>query len=898
MEDILAVYTRPRDPDMLLVCLDETSKQLIAETRAPIKMKERRPARFDYEYERNGTANLFMMFASLVGWRHVKVTDRHTAVDYAHALKDLADIHFLNAKKIALVQDNLNTHTKASLYDAFPAAEARRLAAGMSGGARLTQLHQTGSIWDWDGAHWNELDNNPLTMQIASASVTGGARLHQLHRTGSIWSYIGPPCVGGNCPGWAELDNNPLTVKIVAAGLDLYQLHSDGTIWKYAGVPFSGWEMLDNNPRTIDIVASPAAANDGNLDGPSALYQLHDDGTIWKYTGPPMTGWQLLDNNPTTAKIVADNVVNDLYQIHIDGSIWRYTGTPLTGWQMLDNNPALNDGANYLHAVEIATGVERQPPVRVAGAFQGVNFDARCQRNRPGLLLLNGNVYLGFGTFNCDQGLPDGTPYHGWIFGYKASDLTPAGVFCTSPTGGGAGVWQSGGGLVGGADGAIYFETGNDLTDHHAALGDSFIKLPTTATGFGAPLHFTPSNAATLRDGGPLSPAATAFNGGHPNGVGDTDLGSGGPLLLPSGRLIGGGKQGRYYVINTATMALSQNALPQPDGFDGFQAFENTYHPDFTIQDYEMGEVFGPNIHSAPVYWSGTSYVYQMPEKDFLKAFHYDTGSLMVNTTPAAIAAGSWAKPPYGMPGGFCSISANGASGGVIWTCLPQNDGQWSKVGGALAAFDGVTLQQLWSDDSPVSFAKFAPPTIADGRVVRPTFSSDVHHGIPGKIVVYGIRPLVLPPIPHLYPWPLYPILPDPPDPERAAAVEIAALASAYGGSGGRLGTPTGPLTALGDGVYIREFSATVKQGATCHAPNSGGSRTIQSAVYYSPKIGAHAVSGEILAKWRELGGAKGSLGLPIAPEKRMDLEGGIASHFENGVISWSPTRGVAVKMK
>jgi len=118
MEDVLAVYTRPRDPDIPLVCLDETSKQLIAETRAPTKMKAGRPARFDYEYERNGTANLFMMFAPLEGWRHVKVTDRHTAVDYAHALKDLADIHFLNVKKIVLVQDNLNTHTKASLYEA------------------------------------------------------------------------------------------------------------------------------------------------------------------------------------------------------------------------------------------------------------------------------------------------------------------------------------------------------------------------------------------------------------------------------------------------------------------------------------------------------------------------------------------------------------------------------------------------------------------------------------------------------------------------------------------------------------------------------------------------------------------------------------------------------------
>jgi hypothetical protein len=127
MEDVLAVYTRPRDPDCPLVCLDETSKQLLAETRAPIPMKAGRPARFDYEYERNGTANLFMMFAPLEGWRHVKVTDRHTAVDYAHVLKDLADIHFADAKTIVLVQDNLNIHSKASLYEAFPAAEARRL---------------------------------------------------------------------------------------------------------------------------------------------------------------------------------------------------------------------------------------------------------------------------------------------------------------------------------------------------------------------------------------------------------------------------------------------------------------------------------------------------------------------------------------------------------------------------------------------------------------------------------------------------------------------------------------------------------------------------------------------------------------------------------------------------
>ncbi len=127
MEDVLAVYTRPRDPDCPLVCLDETSKQLIAETRVPVPMKPGRAARFDYEYQRNGTANLFMLFAPLEGWRRVKVTERHTAVDYAHVLKELADVHFPTAKTIVLVQDNLNIHAKGPLYQAFPAAEARRL---------------------------------------------------------------------------------------------------------------------------------------------------------------------------------------------------------------------------------------------------------------------------------------------------------------------------------------------------------------------------------------------------------------------------------------------------------------------------------------------------------------------------------------------------------------------------------------------------------------------------------------------------------------------------------------------------------------------------------------------------------------------------------------------------
>ena len=127
MEDVLEVYHRPRDPKYPLVCLDECLKQLIIETRKPIPMKPGQPARHDYEYKRNGTRNMFMLFAPLEGWRHVEVTERRTAIDFANILKALSDEMFPDAERITLVQDNLNTHKPASLYEAFKAPEAHRL---------------------------------------------------------------------------------------------------------------------------------------------------------------------------------------------------------------------------------------------------------------------------------------------------------------------------------------------------------------------------------------------------------------------------------------------------------------------------------------------------------------------------------------------------------------------------------------------------------------------------------------------------------------------------------------------------------------------------------------------------------------------------------------------------
>ena len=142
MEDVLAVYHRPYDATCPVVCLDEASKQLVKETRTPRPLAPGHPRTIDYEYERHGTANLFMLFEPLAGRRHVAVTARRTALDYAHVVQDLVDVQYPDATTIVLVQDNLNTHVPGSLYAAFPPAEARRLLTKL-------ELHYTPKHGSW-----------------------------------------------------------------------------------------------------------------------------------------------------------------------------------------------------------------------------------------------------------------------------------------------------------------------------------------------------------------------------------------------------------------------------------------------------------------------------------------------------------------------------------------------------------------------------------------------------------------------------------------------------------------------------------------------------------------------------------------------------------------------------
>ena len=142
MEDVLEVYQRPFDPKRPLVCMDEISKQLLADSRPPLPLQPGTPERWDYEYVRHGTANVFLFFAPLLGQRHLKVTDQRTRKDWAEAMREIIDRHFPEAERIDLVMDNLNTHSSASFYEAFEPAEARRLAAKL-------EIHYTPKHGSW-----------------------------------------------------------------------------------------------------------------------------------------------------------------------------------------------------------------------------------------------------------------------------------------------------------------------------------------------------------------------------------------------------------------------------------------------------------------------------------------------------------------------------------------------------------------------------------------------------------------------------------------------------------------------------------------------------------------------------------------------------------------------------
>jgi len=175
MEDVLDVYHRPYDEKRPMIALDESSKQLIGEAVEPLPAAPGQPERFDYEYVRNGTANLFMISEPLLGWRAVKVTERRTAKDFAEVVRWLAEDVHPEAEKLVLVMDNLNTHKLASLYEAFPPERARRIAERL-------EIHYTPKHGSW--LNVAELELSVLSRQCLNRRIES---IDELRKEVAAW---------------------------------------------------------------------------------------------------------------------------------------------------------------------------------------------------------------------------------------------------------------------------------------------------------------------------------------------------------------------------------------------------------------------------------------------------------------------------------------------------------------------------------------------------------------------------------------------------------------------------------------------------------------------------------------------------------------------------------------
>ena len=351
-----------------------------------------------------------------------------------------------------------------------------------------------------------------------------------------------------------------------------------------------------------------------------------------------------------------------------------------------------------LHALDITTGDEKfGAPVVIAATLPGdsgfdskngqVTFTASDQLQRPGLVLLNNVVYIGFGSHD-DVGI-----WHGWLIGYSAANVQQqVSAFLTSPGGWGAAIWQAGRAPAADAAGNIYFGTGNGTFNSKGNYGESFVKLSTSSGGLALADWFAPDNWDNLNDL-------------------DRDLGSCGPVLTQSGWMIGGGKEGVLYVFDQKSLGHTQTGNNQI-----LQHFKAIGFGFFNMAFWER---------------RGGPILYVRANADAVKAFQIVNNQFQ--TTPVSQSSFKAALPYDGM-----AISANGSApySGVYWLTSTKDGDQNGP--GTLHALNALDLsQELWNSDmnagrdSLGTLAKFAAPTVANGKVYVSTFS--------GSLMVYGL---------------------------------------------------------------------------------------------------------------------------------------------------------------
>jgi outer membrane protein assembly factor BamB len=370
--------------------------------------------------------------------------------------------------------------------------------------------------------------------------------------------------------------------------------------------------------------------------------------------------------------------------------------------------------AYRLHALDLKNGTDRHPPVIIGTSSSDPSQPCRRQntfnpclhKQRTALLLSHGIVYVAFG----------GDGDRGALFAFDAQTLQQKAFWSSTPSGDDGGIWQSGQGPAADADGNVYLMTGNGTFDADTGgqnFGSSFVKLRLEGQNIVVKDFFTPCNQKFLNDR-------------------DLDLGSGGPVLLPTNppRIVSGGKEGVLYVLSTTNLGKYVSSPTAPDcqnanAVQQVQAFE--------VQMLNGNALYG-NIHGSPVFWNGpdTGRVYVWGENSHLEAFTFAQGQLQDVNNPKKSAF----RPPNGMPGGMLAVSANGrkAGTGIVWAVVPLDGdaNQQRGVKGIVLALDAQDVSRtLWTSeqfsqrDRLGLFAKFSPPVVAAGKVFVATYGDD-----------------------------------------------------------------------------------------------------------------------------------------------------------------------------
>jgi hypothetical protein len=374
----------------------------------------------------------------------------------------------------------------------------------------------------------------------------------------------------------------------------------------------------------------------------------------------------------------------------------------------------------WLHKLSLIDGHPLRERVEIVAQVAGTGdrsrdgtlvFDPDLHLQRAALLLANGSVYVGFGSHQDTPG------FHGWLFRFNADDLSLRSVVCTTPDGKEGGVWQAGAGPAADMRGNVYVMTGNGTFNIHGGRHDYGMSF----------LRFTPDLTIVSA----LSPTSRSpFKSRWFLNEADVDLGASGPALVSDSLLVGGGKQGKLFSV-----ASSQASLEKRDALQVTPAFG----PPFLFYP-PLGYY---HIHGVPVTWATptANFVFVWPEKTPLTRLRVNatTGQLAIDcVAPSHSCRSGETAPPHSMPGGMLSLTMDDTdvTSAVLWASLPLNkDAFTADVPGVLYAFNPLDLEHaIWTNQNDgrnrYLFAKYCPPTVANGRVYLATFS--------GGVVVYA----------------------------------------------------------------------------------------------------------------------------------------------------------------